>query len=134
MSFQTHSEPPVGDASPAAQLRASAHEVFDSGRRQLAGLLELATLEARYSGLMLAFALGFGVALAVFLLCGWGLLVAAAVVQLIELGWSTAAALAALGLVHALAALVVWGLLRRCIARIGLDGTREVMGLGDVSD
>ncbi len=132
MSSQTPSDPPADSASAGAQLRDSAREVWASGRRQLGGLLELATLEARYSGLMLALALGLGVAVAVFLLCGWGLLVAAAVLQLLHLGWSTPAALALLGLVHALAAGVAWVFLRRCIARIGLDNTREIMGLSDV--
>ncbi len=126
----------AGEGSPGEQLRRSATAALASGRRQLAGILELATVEARYSGLMLAVAVGSAVALAIMLLCGWGLLVAAAAAQLLSMGWSWAAALASLGLLHGLGALGAWLLLRRSIARIGLDNTREVMGLGaqDVSD
>ncbi len=124
------------EARKAKSLRDTAGEAFDTSRRQLAGLLELATLEARYSALMLAAALALAVILAIALLCGWGLLVAAAVAQLTLIGWSWAAALASMGAFHAVLAFAALLLLRRCIARIGLDATRRILSLGvqDVSE
>lgn len=96
---------------------------------QLSGVLELATLEARYSGLMLAAVLGLAVVIAVTALIAWGLLAAAAVAGMITHGWSWAAALTVVALLHLGAGFMALLLLRRCITRIGLDSTCEALGL-----
>lgn len=116
-------------ASSSERLRDAASEAFRSGRRQLAGILELATLEARYSSLMLAAVLGLAVVVALTVLAAWGLLAAAAIAWLIAAGWSWAAALGLVGLIHVAAGTAALLLLRCCIARIGMDSTREALGL-----
>lgn len=113
----------------AERLQEAVSEVYQNSCRQLAGVLELATLEARYSGLMLAAVLGLAVVIAVTALIAWGLLAAAAVAGMITHGWSWAAALTVVALLHLGAGFMALLLLRRCITRIGLDSTCEALGL-----
>jgi len=118
------------------QIQEAVSEVIQTSRRHLAGLLELATLEARYSGLMLAAALGLALVIAVTTLVAWMLLAAAAIAGLTAFGWSAAAALTVVAVLHLLAGIMALLSLRRCIARIGLDSTRDALDLAapDVSD
>lgn len=124
-------QPHEADDQPtsAERLHEAVSEVVQNSRRQLAGLLELATLEARYSGLMLAAVLGLAVVIAVTALVAWGLLAAAAAAGLIAYGWSWAATFTVMALLHLVAGFMALLLLRRCITRIGMDSTREALGL-----
>lgn len=123
-----------GDTTRGGGLGACAGEAFDSSRRQLAGLLELATLETRYSAAMLGGAVALSVVVGVALLGGWGLFVAALVVQLKAFGWSLATALAAAAGAQLVLAYTALRLARGCIARLGLDHTRELLGLNTSDD
>lgn len=116
--------PPLGDA---------VTEAFKASRRHLAELLELVTLEIRYSGLMLASVAALAVITALAAFSVWGLLVAAAVAGLIALGWGWTMALLIVAAANGLlAGLAVW-LLRRALSRVGIDSTRHALSLG-VSD
>jgi hypothetical protein len=130
-------QPAMTGGKPASttSVLAAANEAFRASREQLAALLELATLEARYSVLMLAAVVGLAVVVALTGVGAWGLLCAAAIAGLTASGWSLGAALAVLGVAHCGAGLAAWLILRRCLVRVGMDSTREALGLAtnDVS-
>lgn len=119
----TRAEPP--------HLREAAADVLGSLRSQVSALLELGTLEVRYSGLMLASALALGLIAALATFTAWGLLVAAGVSALISLGWSLWLALLVVALANLLVVAVSVWLLLKSISRVGMDATRQAMGLGD---
>lgn len=123
--------PPGADAPPPEppSLRQAAAELFGAGRQQFAELLELFTLEVRYSGLMLGNSVGLLLVAALAGFTVWGLLVAALVAALLELGLGWSAALLAVAAVNAgIVAVCLW-LLRHTLRRVGLRHTRRAMGL-----
>ena len=120
-------EPPFHD---------SAAKVLHSAREHLAELLELFTLEVRYSGLMLGKVAAMAVIAALATFSVWGLLMAAMLMALLGSGWSWPAALMILALANGGALFGALWLMRRSLMRIGVDGTRQALGLevADVSD
>ena len=124
-------EPPFHD---------SAAEVLHSAREHLAELLELFTLEVRYSGLMLGKVVAMAVIAALATFSVWGLLMAAMLMALLGSGWSWPATLMILALANGGTLFGALWLMRRSLMRIGVDGTRQALGLGlglevaDVSD
>jgi|GEM_PF-2410400 len=114
-------------------LRDALADVLESSRRQITELLELITLEARYSGLMLGVVLAMAVMAVLAVFSMWGLFLAATVLWLLASGWSLIASLVALAVANGMIlGLAVW-LMHRAIVRIGFTGTRHVLGL-DESD
>lgn len=134
MSYQTDTQ---ASHSPSEQtekpLREAASGVFNSMYKQLATLIELLTLELQYSGLMLASAIVISVMAGLAMFSLWGLLLASTAVWLLASGWSWAAALAALAAANALLMLMSFWLIRRSLGRVGIDNTRQALGLS-VSD
>jgi len=119
--------------STSQSLRDALSDVLKSGRRQITELLELITLEARYSGLMLGVVLAMAVMAVLAVFSMWGLFLAATVLSLLASGWSFIASLVVLAVANGMMlGLAVW-LMHRAIVRIGFAGTRQVLGL-DESD
>ncbi|OMH33621.1 hypothetical protein [Motiliproteus sp. MSK22-1] len=115
--------------SESPTLIETAVDVMVTTQRQLAQLLELFTLEVRYSGMMFGRALALAVIAALALFSVWGLLEAAILLGLIEMGWSWPIALATLALANmALLITAVW-FIRHCLTAIGIDNTRQALGL-----
>ncbi len=114
----------------SASLHAAATAVADAARRQLAALLELFTLELRYSGLMLGTAVAMAVIAALAALSVWGLALASALSWLHAAGWSWAAALLAMALVNGSIMLLSLWLMQRALLRIGIDNTRRALRMG----
>lgn len=104
-------------------------EVFRSCHRYLVELLDLLTLELRYSGLMLGSvaAMALIAALAAFTI--WALLNGALLMALVGWGWSWPAALVSLAVLNGVLLLGALWQMRRALARIGLDNTRQALGL-----
>lgn len=111
-------------------LREAAASVFSGLRRQFAELLELFTLEVRYSGLMLGSVVGLALVVALAIFSLWGLFLAAAGVWLSAAGWGWAGILSILALANAVLVLAALWLMRHSLKRIGIRHTRQALGLG----
>ena len=117
----------------SGSLRDALADVLESSRRQITELLELITLETRYSGLMLGVVLAMAVMAVLAVFSMWGLFLAATVLWLLASGWSLIASLVTLAAANGMIlGLAVW-LMHRAVVRIGFAGTRHVLGL-DESD
>ncbi|HYQ72431.1 MAG TPA: hypothetical protein VET88_10960 [Gammaproteobacteria bacterium] len=108
-------------------LQAATTAVTAAVRRQLAALLELFTLELRYSGLMLGSAVAMAVIAALAALSVWGLMLASALSWLHAAGWSWAAALVFMALANSAIVLLSLRLMQRALMRIGIDNTRRAL-------
>lgn len=128
-SHQQAQAQPGPAATEPPSLREAAAGVLDGTRRQLAELLELMTLELRYSGLMLGGVLALAVIAALAAVSVWGLLNAALVSGLMALGWPLAGALLGVAGVNLILVFASAWLALRAASRVGLDGTRQVLGL-----
>lgn len=113
-------------------LQEAAAQVLAAARRQLAELLELFTLEMSYSGLMLGSAIALAAIAALALFSVWGLLLAATATGLLTFGWSWTTVLIVLAAANVLLVFASLWLMRRSLARIGIERTRHALGL-DVS-
>ncbi|WP_207062114.1 hypothetical protein [Motiliproteus sp. SC1-56] len=117
-------------AGPELPLGKTVAEYFQSNRRYIAELLNLLTLEVRYSGLMLGSVIALALIAALALFSLWALANAALLLWLVTQAWAWPFALllgAGLNLLLLLAAL--WQI-RRALARMGVDATRQALGLG----
>lgn len=122
------------DRDETPSLAETAARLFEARRRQLAELLTLLTLEARYAGLMLGVTIAMAMISALAAFSAWGLLQAAVLSWLLASNWQWSSALTALALANgALIVLSLW-LMRRSLARIGLDSTRRALGLEQPND
>jgi len=110
-------------------LREAAADVLDTIHRQLAALLELFTLEIQYSGLMFIWAAALAVVVALAAFSVWGLSVSAIVAWLHSSGWSWASALAAMALANGIIVFTSLWLIRRALLRVGINSTRQVLGM-----
>jgi len=117
------------DQNESPSLTEAAASLFEARRQQLCELLTLFTLEARYAGLMLAMTIAMAMLGALAAFSAWGLMQAAAVTWLLAAGWHWSWALATLALANSVLAVIALWLMRRSLARIGLDSTRRMLGL-----
>lgn len=111
-------------------LIGAAADVSEKTRRHLGQILDLFTLEVRYSGLMFAWVIAMALIVALGVFSVWGLLVAAAVSWLLSLGWGWPSALAALAVTNGLCIVLALWFASSALTRIGLTNTRDALGLG----
>ena len=126
--MQQVEEQTLGESAKPTLIEA-AMEAAESSRRQVSAILELLTLEVKYSGLMLASALAAAVVAALAIFSAWGLLMAALVAWLVAAGWSLGTALMVMSLFNVVLVVISFGMMRRCLKRIGVDGTRRALKL-----
>lgn len=131
MADTAHSVDSSGEAPSEAvpTLTELSRELFAALRSMLAQSLELASLEARYTGMALSAMLGLAVLLAAGLFSAWGLSLAAAVMFMHAWGWSWSAVLLVAAGANLLLAGLAWWLMRRRACRLGLVHSRRALGL-----
>lgn len=100
---------------------------IESSRRQLTDLLGLASMEARYSVLMLAVVIWMGLLALLAGISVWGLLMAMAITVLMDSGWSAVSALSVAALANGLLILIAIWVMRRAINKVGFSATRRVL-------
>lgn len=124
-----HVEEQTPETSTRTTMFDAAMEVAESSRRQVSAILELLTLEIKYSGLMVVGALAAGVIAALAVFTAWGLLVAAMVAWLVAQGWSLGAALMIVAVSNVVIVFLSLWLMRRCLTRVGVEATRRALKL-----
>jgi len=118
-----------GDEPVTPPLHEAAAAAVATARRQLAELLELLTLEVRYSGLLLSRAATLAVVTALAAFSAWGLLMAAAAAWLLKSGTSWSTLLLALAAANGMVMFASLCLIRHALQRVGVDLTRQALGL-----
>lgn len=120
----------IPERSERVTLLDAAVDVSEKTRRHLVQILDLVTLEVRYSGLMFAWVIAMALVVALGVFSVWGLFVAAAVAWLLTLGWGWPSALAALAVINGLFVVLALWFANSALTRIGLTNTRDALGLG----
>lgn len=115
--------------APRPPLGKAAAELYQSTRQQLSQILELFTLEVRYSGLMLGWTAALAVSIAVTTVSFWGLVQAAGVAWLLSINWSWSAALGLMALLNVGVLALCLYLIHRALQRVGLENTRKALSL-----
>jgi membrane protein implicated in regulation of membrane protease activity len=96
----------------------------------LQGVTQLATLEIRYSLRSVTTAIITALILSAVLFSSWALLLAALAIVLVEAGWAWVWALLVVSCVNLVLALLLWVAMKSLVERVGLDATRNALGLG----
>ncbi len=102
--------------------------IFRSARDVFLHTLEVAALESRLAGVTLATIAGVALAVLVLLLSTWGLLLAAGVRGLMELGLGPGAALLIAAAVNLILAVLLGLIVPRLARRMTFSATRRVLG------
>lgn len=101
--------------------------VIEGSRRQLADLLRLALMEARYSVLMLAVVIWMGLLALLAIVSVWGLFLAMTITVMMDSGWSAVGALSVAALANGLLILIAIWVMRRAINKVGFSATRRIL-------
>lgn len=123
----TSTRPSSETAAPPPSLTGLAAHALRSARNVVGHVLEVAALESRLATTTLAVMVAVAVAVAVLALTVWGLLVAAGVSALVEVGWDVAPSLLVAALVNLVAAVLLVVLIVRLGRRMLFTATRRVL-------
>lgn len=109
-------------------LSALVSTVIRSARDVVLHTLEVAALESRLAGITLATIAGIALGIVVLVLSTWGLLLAAGVRGLMDLGLGAGAALLVAAAVNVIVAVLLALLIPRLARRLMFSATRRVLG------
>lgn len=119
------SGPRVGAETSVGALVAT---LVRSARDMVAHTLEVAALESRLAGVTLATIAGIALGIVVLVLSTWGLLLAAGVRGLMELGLGPGSALLMAAAINLLVAVLLALTIPRLARRLTFNATRRVLG------
>lgn len=111
-----------------ASLSALVSTIIRSARDVVVHTLEVAALESRLAGITLATIVGIALGVVVLTLSTWGLLLAAGVRGLMELGVGVGAALLIAAAVNLIVAVLLALMIPRLARRLTFTATRRVLG------
>lgn len=110
--------------------------ITESGKRMagavgdwLRGVSELATLEIRYSIESITTALVSTLVLGAVLVSSWCVVLLTIAVAIVQSGWGWIPALLLVLVLNLLLAVFLWRGIKTLVARVGMDNTRNALGL-----
>lgn len=118
----------TNDVNPPG-ITESGKRVAGAVRDWLSGISDLATLEIRYSIESITTALVSSVVLGAVVFSSWCLILLTITIAIVQSGWGWIPALLLVLALNLLLAVFLWRGIRTLIARVGLDNTRNALGL-----